>query len=864
MAQDSWRSALPKAAGGLIGFSVLAGILVTAMVTPAIAVSSEATKASIGVFDNMPDYVQISAQSQQNVVYANRGGSPVPIATIYNQNRQEVTAGQISPFLKNAAVAGEDRRFYQHGGIDVPSVIRAAAGNLVSNSITSGSSTLDMQLVKNILVQQALEITDPAKQKAAYTAAIDSSLQRKLREMKLAIGLDKRYSKQQILVAYLNITGFGGNTYGVQSAAQQYFSVDAKDVTLAQAASLVAIVQQPNLQNLSDPKYYAANKVRRDQILKDMYTEKYITKAQLDEAINTKIADEVKLTAPSNGCLYAKDAPFACDYVKKLVPTLTSLGATATERAANFATGGYKIYTSIDLDQQDVAQTALNTSAPPTETRFALGAAADAVQPGTGRILVMAQNKQYNNTLNATPAQTGINYSTDYAYGNSGGFPTGSTYKIFTLIDWLQNGHGLNDTVNGSVRTFQQSSFKASGCGGPFAGTYTPKNDSAGEGGSMSVLSATSASVNAAFVGMAQKLDLCAIRDDAKALGVHPAKGGQLDPQPAAILGTNEIAPLTMAAAIATIGANGTYCAPTIVDSIVGPDGKKLGGQPKTCTDSAIAPNIAATVAYALATVMKSGTGAQGAPKDGVPIIGKTGTTDGSYQNWLIATTTKAALAVWVGNIQGTQAKATANNPQGDQSLRQITIAGTNGYNTKFNIFRATMKSLNSNPAYKGGPFPAVDQNLLHGTGVTVPTVTGQSFAQAQSLLNSLQFDAVNGGPVASGLPVGEVVRTNPAAGSIAAISSTITVYTSDGTLATTMPNIVGMSRQAAVGTLTTDGFDTSKVTYSWVAGSPGDICTVTASTPAANASTAKDASITLSVSNGGPTGGTDPGTLCP
>ncbi len=864
MAQDFWRSALPKAFGGLIGLSVVAGVLVTAMVTPALAVTSQVTKAGIGVFDNMPDYVALSTQSQQNVIYANRGGNPVPIATIYNQNRQEVAASQISPLLMDAAVAGEDRRFYQHGGIDIPSIARAAAGNLVSNSITSGSSTLDMQLVKNILVQQALQIEDPVKQKAAYTAAIDNSLQRKLKEMKLAIGLDKRYTKQQILVAYLNITGFGGNTYGVQSAAQQYFSKDAKDVTVAQAASLVAIVQQPNLQNLGDPKYYAANKVRRDQILKDMYAQKFITKAQFDVAINTKIVDEVKITAPTSGCLYAKDAPFACDYVRKLVPTLTSLGATAAERSANFATGGYKIYTSIDLDQQDVAQAALAKSAPASETRFALGAAADAVQPGTGRILVMAQNKEYNNTLNATSAQTGINYSTDQAFGGSGGFPTGSTYKIFTLIDWLQNGHGLNDTVNGSVRTFQQSSFKATGCGGPFAGTYTPSNDSPGEGGSMSVMSATAASVNAAFVGMAQKLSLCDIRNNAKALGVHPAKGGELDPQPAAILGTNEIAPLTMAAAIATIGANGTYCAPTIIDSIVGPDGKAVAGQLKTCTDSAIAPNIAATVAYALANVMKSGTGAAGNPKDGVPIVGKTGTTDGSYQNWLVASTTKAALAVWVGNIQGNPAKATANNPQGDQSLRQISIAGTNGYNTKFNIFRATMKSLDSNPAYKGGAFPAVDQKLLHGTGVTVPSVTGQTLTQAQSLLQSLQFDAVDGGPVPSGLPVGQVVRTDPAAGSTAAIASTITIYTSDGSLATTMPNVVGMSRQGAVGTLASSGFTTSKIAYSWVAGTPGDVCKVTASDPIANAATAKDAAITLTVSNGGPTGGTDPGAVCP
>jgi membrane peptidoglycan carboxypeptidase len=863
MAQESRRSGMLKALGGLVGFSVIAGILVTAMVTPALAVTSSAAGGAITVFDDLPDYLTIDAQSQQNIVYGTRGGQPVPIATIYNQNRQEVTADQISPFLKHAAVDGEDRRFFDHGGVDVPSVLRAAVGNVTHHGITSGGSTLDMQLVKNILVQQALQIHDPKKQKAAYTAAIDDSLQRKLKEMKLAIGLDKRYTKNQILVAYLNITGFGGNTYGVQSAAQQYFSTDAAHVTVAQAASLVAIVQQPNLQNLGDPKRYPANKVRRDQILNDMYAEKHITKAQLDEAIKTPIAAEVKLTAPTEGCLYALDAKFACDYVELLVPTLPQFGATAKERVTNFAHGGYKLYTSIDLDQQDASQTVVSASAPATETRFHLGAAADAVEPGTGRIIVMAQNKEFNNTQSATTAQTGINLSTDRAFGGSSGFQTGSTYKIFTLTDWLQKGHGLYDSVNGSVRNFPKQSFTACGTH-PFTGpTYMPKNDSPGEGGSMSVISATSASVNAAFVGMAQKLDLCDIRDDAKALGVHRADGQDLKYDPSSVLGVNEIAPMTMAAAIATIGANGTYCAPTILDKVVGPDGKDLGGQPRACTEAAIDPTIAATVAFALATVMKSGTGAQGSPRDGVPIVGKTGTTDGSYQNWLIATTTKMALAVWVGNIEGNPAKATTNNPQGDQSLRQITVAGTNGYNTKFNIFRATMKSLNSNPAYRGGAFPTPDPKLLKGTGVSVPNVAGQQVDQATKVLTSLQFDVTVGGAEPSGLPAGQVVRTDPAAGTTASLGASITIFTSDGSLATTMPSVVGLSRADAVNSLVSNGFSKGNVTYHWVPSPPNVICIVTASTPKGGDAAGKDAQVSLTVNSGSPRDGTDPGPVC-
>jgi membrane peptidoglycan carboxypeptidase len=156
---------------------------------------------------------------------------------------------------------------------------------------------------------------------------------------------------------------------------------------------------------------------------------------------------------------------------------------------------------------------------------------------------------------------------------------------------------------------------------------------------------------------------------------------------------------MTMAAAIATMGANGLYCAPTIIDHIVGPDGKDVPGQPAACSQ-VLPANVASTEAYALSYVMKSGTGTPGNPRDGIPIVGKTGTTDVADQNWLIATTTKSALAVWVGNIDG-----------GKRNFRHTTVAGTNGYNTKFNIFRATMHSLNLE--FGGGAFPAPDPSLV-------------------------------------------------------------------------------------------------------------------------------------------------------
>ena len=174
---------------GLVGFSVVAGVLVTVMVTPALAVTGLTAKNSIGVFQNLPDYITIGDLSQQNQIFAKQGGKDVKIATVYKQNREEVSWDQVSPFLKNAVVAGEDRRFYDHGGVDVSSVIRAAVKNTTESSNgTSGSSTLDMQLVKNILVQQALALPTEAARKAAYAQAIEGTLDRKLKEMKLAIG----------------------------------------------------------------------------------------------------------------------------------------------------------------------------------------------------------------------------------------------------------------------------------------------------------------------------------------------------------------------------------------------------------------------------------------------------------------------------------------------------------------------------------------------------------------------------------------------------------------------------------------------------------------------------------------------------
>jgi len=854
---------------GLVVFSVIAGVLVTAMVTPALAVTSVVAKNGIDVFQNLPDYIRVGSLSQRNQIYALSGGQPVLIGTTYKQNREEVAASGISDFLKNAAVAGEDRRFYQHGGVDMPSVARAAIGNASAGATQSGSSTLDMQVVRNIRVQEAIAIHDKAKSKAAYVAATQQTIPRKLSEMKLAIGLDKRYTKQQILVAYLNIVGMGGNTYGVEAAAQQYFSVSAKDVTLPQAASLVAIVQSPNIQNLGNPRFYKGNKIRRDQILAAMLQEKDITQAQYAAAVATTIESEVKISQMTNGCLNGPipSARIVCDYVTKLItvdpgkfanlpPAVTALGTTLAQRQANWDTGGYNIYTSINLDLQKAAQDSMTTQVPASETRLPLGGAADTIEVDTGRILVMAQSKIFDDGTPAAPNTTALNYSTDRPWGGSAGFPVGSTYKIYDLANWLQQGHGLSDVVNGTTpQTFKFSQFSAECNPGAVQGsTFTLNNDRGGLSGFITVKEALAGSVNNAFTTMAEKpSDLCSIRDTAMTMGAHTATGSSLGVSPQSVIGSNAMAPLTVAAEAATIGNGGIYCVPRVIDKIVGPKGEQLGGQAQSCTQ-VITADVAAGTANAMIASFTKGTSSPGNPGDGVPIAGKTGTTGTAESVWALGTTTKLSTVVWTGTTVGHQSLRTLTNP-----ITHKIYAGS----SRFAIFQAIMRPADKIPDLRGGAFPSASNAVKTGKSRAVPNVSGLTPALAQSLLQSLGFSFQLGGSTASALPAGRVVSSSPGAGSRANPGSVVTITTSDGTLAVTMPNVTSQKPQLAASAIHAAGI-TGTITYVFVPPQAGStICTVQSSNPVALASMSKTDPVTLSIF--GKPNGTDPGqALCP
>lgn len=840
------RSGVLGALLGLVGFSGLAGLLVAVMVTPAIAVTGMTANNAVGIFNELPEYATLGDDLAQKVtLYGMRGETPEAFATIFETNREEVGWDQVSQFAKDAAVYGEDARFYEHGGVDVQSVARAVVDNLTSGDIASGGSTITMQVIRNINIEAANQIEDADERRAAYEEAVAPSFDRKLKEMKLAIGLEKEYDKQTILLAYLNIANFGGTTYGIQAASKRYFGVNAIDLTPAQAASLIAIVQFPNSRSLEKEENYPANQIRRDYILGEMLEYGALTQEQYDEAMATPVS--ATLQPLNNGCMSATIGKYYCDFVVKTLLNDEAFGETPEDRRQAFRKG-YDIYTTLDLDMQAAAEEAMTQWVPSSDSRFQLGSATVGVQPGTGRVLYMTQNTAFNDTADGGGAgTTSVNYATDHDRGGSSGFQPGSLFKIFTLGTWLQAGHGLNEVVRGAPNTWRQNAFTR--CGSPMSGPdWKVKNDGPSSA-RVSATRATATSNNNAFIDMARQLDLCDIQETAASLGMHTATGAKdgsdMMSQLSSVIGGSDdrFAPLTVANAFASVSARGLTCTPIGIDRATTPGGHEIPVPKANCRQS-IDPMIADGMIHAMKQAASGGTVTGSVPSNSVPIFGKTGSTDSYTQTWSAVATTAVAAVTWVGNVEGTQA------------MSRTTVGRTTASLLRHRINRQLFTIWQQR--FGGGDWPAADRSFLTGNNIPVPDVSGQPFAAAQKLLEDLDFTVTDGGTVASDLDVGLVTHSDPGSGASLPRGSDIVLYTSDGSLKTTVPKVIGDEAEDARDALVDAGFSNENITYQFVAGAPGQVCRVGAVTPGEGTTVSKTAAITLTVS--AITAGTDPG----
>lgn len=805
------RTAKPRTPSGAIGgffgaiiMSVIAGVLVTVAVTPVVAISGYAASSAISVFENLPGHLDPGQLAEPSTILAkDANGDTINLADFFAQNREMVGWDGISQYVKDAAVSTEDPRFYTHNGVDVMGLGRAVLGQLKGNDGAGGASTITMQYVRNVLVQRAEAIIDPEEREAAYKDAMDQTTSRKLQEIRYAVSIEKKFSKDEILLGYLNIALFGRNIYGIESAAQSYYSKSAKDLTLSEAASLIAIVQFPSNLNLSDPDNVPDNQERRNYVLKRMLDAKRITQAQFDEAKATDVVP--KVSSRQSGCAVA-EANYGlghfCDYVQRYIELDPAFGNTPEERHFNFLRGGYQIMTTIDLSMQESTLASIREEIPQLMDGIDIGAAASSVEAGTGRVLMMAQNRPFSadpEVLEANPGYTSINYNTDYEYGGSSGFQVGSTMKVFTLAEWLRAGNSLFDSVNGNGRTVQLSSFNASCLGGVYGGgPWTFKNDAGEAPGNTTVMQGTAQSLNGVFVSMQQKLDLCDTVKLAESLGVHrafemPEDSGtsnagtrNLTIVPSlAFAGTDEIAPLSMAAANAAFAANGVYCTPVPIDSITDASGNEVAFTKSKCGE-AISPDVAAGVLYALEGVVRNGTMSHASSNYGVPHFGKSGTTDSAVDRWNVGGSSTVATAVWTGNVNG---KVSLNSTYLGRPERAIFNAAMNAADARFG----------------GVAFPEPPRTATTRVMVGVPDVTGRSYAEAEQMLTAAGFGVVNGGEVDSHIAAGLVASTNPSGE--ASRGADITVYISNGNMKTIPSGLIGAQGGPARSALVNAGF---------------------------------------------------------
>ena len=519
--------------------SVLGGVLLAGLVLPVASVATDAASKSSDLFQDLPASLKATELPQQSNIYDSTGTHL--LATFFLQNRTIVPLEQISPWMQKATVAVEDKRFWQHNGVDGQGIFRAMYVNFTSEN-SPGGSTLTQQLIKNILLQKALKEDDPDKQQAAIKAATEVSLTRKIREWRLALGYEEAADtrlgttctddpkvdcgKEQVLEQYLNIAQFGSNTYGVEAAAEVYFGKHAAELNAMQAATIAGITQNPARW---DPlKHPLASQQRRNVVLERMYEQHMITEAEFKIGRATPIASTLDPHQPKYSCAAAAEAPFFCDYVTKIISkdpifNTGTVDGVALNGDDLLQQGGLTIITTLDYDKQVIANEELAKSMSSTD-KSGWAMALVALEPQNGQILAMAQNRTYDPS-GKEPGSTTINYAVDRAWGGSRGFSPGSTFKPIVLAAWLKSGRSLNQVINASQRSYDPKSWNASCLPGQATYDKWKPGNSEGEGaGQMTVLHATANSVNTGFVAMANEIDLCDIREHRRGHGIPPCR----------------------------------------------------------------------------------------------------------------------------------------------------------------------------------------------------------------------------------------------------------------------------------------------------------------------------------------------------
>jgi membrane peptidoglycan carboxypeptidase len=747
----------------LAGCCLLASVLVAALLFPlAGGIGLASNRASEVVANGSAQLLEGDVPAVTTMVDA-KGNT---IAWLYSQRRFEVPSDKIANTMKLAIVSIEDKRFAEHNGVDWKGTLTGLAGYASGDADTRGGSTIEQQYIKNY---QLLVV---AQTDAEKRAAIETTPARKLREIRMALTLDKTFTKPEILTRYLNLVSFGSNAFGVQDAAQTYFGVNASDLNWQQAALLAGLVQSTSALNpYTNPDGALA---RRNLVLDTMIN-------NLPKEANALRAAKAEplgiLPQPKElprGCIAAGDRAFFCDYVQAYL-------ARAGISKDQVARGGYLIRTTLDPDVQGSIKHAIDTYASPDLEGIA--SVMSVVKPGKNshRLLAMASNRRYGLNLEAGETMRPQPFSLV-------GDGAGSIFKIFTTAAALEMGMGINAQLDVPPR-FQAKGMGSGGAKGCPKETWCVVN--AGNYRSpLNVTDALATSPNTAFARLIQLVGVQRTVDMAIRLGLRsyadPGTARNYDPDSdesladfikrqnigSFTLGPFELNALELSNVGATLASGGVWCPANPIDKLIDRDGSEVAVTTEAC-EQAVPAGLANTLANAMSKDAQAGgtaSGSAGAAGWNLPVSGKTGTTEAHRSSGFVGFTNNYAAANYIYDDSSSPSDLCSS------PLRRCGDGNLYGGNEPARTWFTAMKPV----ATKFGDvrMPPTDPRYVEGgTNSRVPTVAGLDANAARQRLKEAGFQVADQPAVVnSGAKYGEVVGTLPNGQTIPGVVITIQI----------------------------------------------------------------------------------------
>lgn len=566
------------------------------------------------------DGIEKYGYSQTTTVYADDGKTV--LAEFYLQDRQPVKLAEISGNVIEATLATEDERYYDHGAIDVIGICRALWNNVTARvtgneSGLQGASTITQQLVRNTVLNEE---------------ANDITVKRKLREARLAMDLEQSYTKDQILNMYLNTINYGDNCYGIQAAARHYFSKDASELSVLQAATLAGIPQSPNAYTPTvDPD---ACKERRNVVLDRMAECGYITQEKCEELKAKKLKLKVAEAKSSDG-IYKY--PYFTSYVRD-----TLLNEYSTDEIFE---GGLTVYTTLDVSMQEAAEDACESQLASLDDSIEV--ALVSIDPDTGYIKALVGGRDF--------------YSDQYNLATQAQRQPGSAFKSFTLATAIKQGISPNTLLDcTSPAIFGESGKDLSGYSSDNDGTYDyydtsssstdvwrVENFGGADYGIRTIQSAFAVSSNTGFARLIREVGAANVVNTAHAMGIT----SELEAVDSLTLGTSGVTVLEMADAYATFATGGVHRDATAIKRIVDRDGNDIYEWQDEPTQ-ALDKEVACAAIKVMKTVLTQGTATAAQLGTGQEAAGKTGTSENYRDHWLVAYTPQLSTAVWMGSRQ--------------------------------------------------------------------------------------------------------------------------------------------------------------------------------------------------------------------